>query len=114
MQLIFLPIFPEIRPAMILASAVDFSKVFADKGMAIAATGMIIVFIALLLITLFISALPRLLEMIATILPEVPDHHAPKDASRSLLPDEAILAAIGFVLHTEMQREVGMEETAQK
>ena len=114
MQLIFLPIFPEIRPAMILASAVDFSKVFADKGIAIAATGMIIVFIALLLITLFISALPRLLEMIATILPEVPDHHAPKDASRSLLPDEAILAAIGFVLHSEMQREVGMEETAQK
>jgi Na+-transporting methylmalonyl-CoA/oxaloacetate decarboxylase gamma subunit len=114
MQLIFLPIFPGMRPAMILASAIDFSQVFAGKGMAIAATGMIIVFTALLLITLFISALPRLLEMISTILPEVPDHHAPKDASRSLLPDEAILAAIGFVLHTEMQREVGAEETAQK
>ena len=98
---------------MTLASAVDFSQVFAGKGMAIAATGMIIVFVALLLITMFISALPHLLEMISRILHEVADHHAPKDASRSLLPDEAILAAIGFVLHTEMQREAE-EETASK
>jgi len=99
---------------MTLASAVNFSQVFAGKGMAIAATGMFIVFSALLLLTLFISALPRLLEMIATVLPEVPDHHTPKDTSRSLLPDESILAAIGFVLHTEMQREVGADETAKK
>lgn len=81
------------------------AQVQRSDGVAIAATGMAIVFAALLLITLFISALPRILEVVATVFPEVPDRHAPLDPSESLLPDEAVVAAIGYVLHTEVQRQ---------
>lgn len=72
---------------------------------ATAIVGMVIVFVVLVLITLFIQSLPRLLEAIARVLPEVPDHHAPVDTSESLLPDEPTVAAIGYVLHTELQRQ---------
>lgn len=90
---------------MILAAFFDASLI-TGKGIAIAGTGLLIVFAALILITLFIAALPRILETVATVLPEVPDRHAPQDSSESLLPDEAILAAIGFVLHSELQKQV--------
>ena len=76
-----------------------------QKGGVIAATGILIVFAALLLISIFIAALPRLLESIATIFPEVTDRPVAKDSSPSLLPDEAVLAAIGYVLHSEMQKQ---------
>ena len=88
------------------------AQIESGDGGAIAATGMAIVFAALLLITLFISALPRILAVVAEVLPEVPDRHAPVDPSESLLPDEAILAAIGYVLHTEVQRQVGTGKAA--
>ncbi len=99
---------------MNLASIINFSQMLAGDGVAIAATGMLIVFAALLLITLFIAGLPHLLELIARILPEVPDRHAPQDASRSLLPEEAVLAAIGFVLHTESQRQTGTKDATRQ
>ena len=76
-----------------------------EKGALIAATGILIVFAALLLISLFIAALPRLLKSVATMFPEVSDRPVAKDSSRSLLPDEAVLAAIGYVLHCEMQKQ---------
>ena len=82
------------------------ASLITGKGIAIAATGLLIVFAALVLITLFIAALPRILEAVANVLPEVPDRHAPQDSSASLLPDEALLAAIGFVLHSELQKQV--------
>ena len=91
---------------MSLALVVDFSRILNGEGIAIAATGMVIVFTALLLITLFISALPHILEVVGKVLPEVSDRHAPQDHPESLLPDEAVLAALGFVLHTELQRQV--------
>ncbi|MCP4786985.1 MAG: hypothetical protein GY903_32550 [Fuerstiella sp.] len=91
---------------MILAAVFDASRMFEGEGMAIAGTGLLIVFAALILITLFIAALPRILEAVAHVLPEVPDRHAAPDASESLLPDEAVLAAIGFVLHHELQKQV--------
>jgi Na+-transporting methylmalonyl-CoA/oxaloacetate decarboxylase gamma subunit len=91
---------------MILAAVFDASRMFEGEGIAIAATGLLIVFAALILITLFIAALPRILEAVAKVLPEVPDRHAAPDASESLLPDEAVLAAIGFVLHHELQKQV--------
>jgi Na+-transporting methylmalonyl-CoA/oxaloacetate decarboxylase gamma subunit len=74
-------------------------------GVAIAATGLLIVFAALLLITLFIAAMPRILSAVASVLPEVPDGHSPHDSSQSLLPDDAVIAAIGFVLHSELQKQ---------
>ena len=99
---------------MILTLAVERLQIVINEGIPIAITGMVIVFAALVLITLFISALPRLLEAVAGVLPEVPDRQAPVDASESLLPDEQMLAAIGFVLHTELQREVGVAETTSR
>ncbi|MCP4173946.1 MAG: hypothetical protein GY758_24590 [Fuerstiella sp.] len=91
---------------MILAAVFDASRMFKGEGIAIAGTGLLIVFAALVLITLFIAALPRILEAVAIVLPEVPDRHAAADASESLLPDDAVLAAIGFVLHSELQKQI--------
>ncbi len=96
---------------MILAAVFDASRMFTGEGIAIAGTGLLIVFAALTLITLFIAALPRVLVAVATVLPEVSDRHAAHDSSESLLPDEAVLAAIGFVLHRELQKQI---ETAGK
>ena len=90
---------------MIPVAVFDPSLMFKHDGVAIAGTGLLIVFAALILITLFIAALPRILEAVAQVLPEVPDRHAAPDPSASLLPDEAVLAAIGFVLHHELQKQ---------
>ena len=94
-----------------LLATFDVSAMYRGEGVAIAATGMLIVFAALILITLFISALPRLLEVVAKVMPEAPDKHPPHDRSESLLADEAVLAAIGFVLHTEVRKQVTSDRT---
>lgn len=70
-----------------------------------AAMGMLIVFTVLILISVFIATLPRILEIVAQVLPEGAERDVPVDPSVSLLPDEAMLAAIGYVLHRELQRE---------
>lgn len=71
---------------------------------ATALVGMLIVFVVLVMIAVFIHSLPRLLQAIVPVLPEVRERPAPVDPSVSLLPDEQTLAAIGYVLHTEIQR----------
>ncbi len=95
-------------------------------GLPIAGAGLMIVFLALMLISLFIAALPYVVEMLATIVPETDGHHGDSTQGstqrsnqghpESLVPDDsAVLAAIGFVLHTELQRHVssaGGTETA--
>ena len=74
-------------------------------GLWIAATGMIIVFVALSLISTAIALLPKFLDALEPIFPASEEHHlagevpAPPDNE-----DEALLAAIGFALHTEQQR----------
>jgi Na+-transporting methylmalonyl-CoA/oxaloacetate decarboxylase gamma subunit len=78
----------------------------AQKAALIAATGLLIVFAALLLIALFIAALPRILTYVADWFPERQHKPSADDPSKSLLPDEAVLAAIGFVLHTEVQKQM--------
>jgi Na+-transporting methylmalonyl-CoA/oxaloacetate decarboxylase gamma subunit len=95
---------------MISVFTLGLTQTVIRDGFPIAATGMGIVFVALLLITVFISTLPRMLKLLAKILPEATARHAPVDASESMLPDEGILAAIGFVLHTEIQRQVTTDE----
>ena len=75
------------------------------RGFSIAITGLVIVFAVLILISLFIAALPRVLAIVAKVLPEI--EHGHSDAShseRSDGHDDAVLAAIGFVLHTELQK----------
>lgn len=98
---------------MILTLAVETTEAAAPAEFGLgdvlgtAAMGMLIVFVVLLLITTFIATLPKALEAVAGILPEPADTYAPADHSENLLPNEAMLAAIGYVLHKELQREVG-------
>ncbi len=96
---------------MISAFALIPPQALSDREIAIAMTGMVIVFAALVLVTLFISVLPGLLAILQKVLPEVQDRHTPQDQSRNLLPDQSVVAAIGFVLHTRVQRQAGASDT---
>lgn len=76
------------------------------RGVSIALTGMTIVFVALALISVFIEALPRVLSVVARVFPVADEPRAQDGHTDSLIPeDDAVLAAIGFVLHTEMQKQ---------
>ncbi len=76
-----------------------------NHGLAISITGILIVFAALILITLFIMALPRVLAVLETVLPSKPEHHAgPASATSSTNHDEAVVAAIGFALHARHRK----------
>jgi Na+-transporting methylmalonyl-CoA/oxaloacetate decarboxylase gamma subunit len=84
-----------------------------SDGLAIAATGLFIVFTALILISLFIASLPRVLEAVSRIWPEVDEPHATQGHPESQVPDDAaVLAAIGFVLHTELQKQVASDQSS--
>jgi len=84
----------------------------AEEGLSIAATGMLIVMLALTFISLFIAALPRILAAVAKVYPEPVERHAKRTHPEgSVADDEAVLAAIGFVLHTEFQKQLVGEKT---
>jgi hypothetical protein len=84
-----------------------------SRGIPIAIAGILIVFTALLLISLFIASLPRVLAMVAKVLPEVDESHARQSLSEDQAGgDGAVLAAIGFVLHTELQNQLAAEKDA--
>lgn len=82
-------------------------------GIVIAAVGLLIVYVALVLIALFIATLPRVLVLIGHLWPEVDDHHGLEHVESEAEEDLAVLAAIGFVLHTEFQRQLN-GDTASK
>lgn len=87
------------------------------EGVSIAIAGLTIVFVALLMISLFIASLPRLLEFVAQIWPEVDERHSAQVSGEvypesSVPEDGASLAAIGFVLHTELQRQLAAEQAS--
>ncbi len=75
------------------------------NGIALSITGILIVFVALMLVSLFISALPRMLAQLNNLLPEVSHHHGPASvpsaggASARAVPEETLVAAIGLALH---------------
>lgn len=76
-------------------------------GISISLTGMAIVFAALVFITLFIAAVPKVLEVLDPYLPKSHGHHAPPTpGEETALDHEKVVAAIGMVLHTEMQKAV--------
>lgn len=83
-----------------------------SRGLAIAGSGLLIVFAVLILLSLFIAALPHMVGALERVLPE-PDHshgdHASGGHPESQLPDDAVIAAIGFVLHCEIQSEFNNE-----
>ena len=87
----------------------------AAEAFAIAFAGLLIVFSALILISLFIASLPWILEIVARYWPEVEEAPVPLSHPESQVPDNgAVLAAIGFVLHTEFQRQLESEEASGK
>jgi Na+-transporting methylmalonyl-CoA/oxaloacetate decarboxylase gamma subunit len=85
-----------------------FAQSVVSRGITIAITGMLIVAIALLLIFAFISALPHILAIVGKYFPEVEDPHGRSSTTQShpesqVADDEAVMAAIGFVLHSRLQ-----------
>jgi Na+-transporting methylmalonyl-CoA/oxaloacetate decarboxylase gamma subunit len=86
-------------------TAFQWSNVTDGNGIAIAITGMFIVFVALLLISSTIAALPHILSVIDPYLPVVEHQHQAPSPIESLPADEErVVAAIGMVLLTEMQK----------
>jgi len=74
-------------------------------GLGISITGISIVFAALILISLFITSLPRILAMLGSVLPPEKDHHAAvSPVARRQDQDEAVVAAIGFALRDRHQK----------
>lgn len=69
-------------------------------GIWLSVTGMLIVFSALVLVSLFISWLPRGLAWINEVFPEAPDHHhhpsPPRTPGNGI--DEELVVAIAAVL----------------
>lgn len=68
-------------------------RIIAGHGIAISIVSMLIVFLALSLISLFITLLPHILDLIAKVYPEN------KQQSDDTPVDDRIIAAIGFALH---------------
>jgi sodium pump decarboxylase gamma subunit len=77
-------------------------NIWEHDGLGIAITGMIIVFAALSLISVFISWLPHILQGLSLVLPaERPTHPAvPLPAAN----EEELIAAIGVALHQHSRR----------
>lgn len=75
-------------------------NIIDGQGISIAITGMVIVFFALSVISLFIAALPRILALFARRWPETEGHHAVRSAapSQQTVSNE-VVAAIAMVLH---------------
>ena len=82
-------------------------EVDLSRGIAIALSGMGIVVVVLLLIIGFISSLPKILAVVATYFPESEGHHARKKShpESQVAEDEAVLAAIGYVLHSRLNQD---------
>lgn len=78
-----------------------FDNILEHDGIGIALTGMTIVFVALMLISGFIALLPKFMQVFSAFLP--PETHHDAATPRSAGEDEAVIAAIGFVLHQREQ-----------
>jgi Na+-transporting methylmalonyl-CoA/oxaloacetate decarboxylase gamma subunit len=99
-----------VEPLLLLAQAVPTSNpdgwagVVEGRGIELTIVGMAIVFAALVIISLFIAALPKVLEWLDPYLPKGQGHHAPAHDEQTTLDEEKVVAAIGLVLHTELQK----------
>lgn len=83
----------------------SFQNVIDAGGIGLSLTGMTIVFVSLVLVSLFIFSLPRLLPLVNRILPEVESHHGapiPSSATPQTTKgvEEEVVAAIGFAMHS--------------
>jgi Na+-transporting methylmalonyl-CoA/oxaloacetate decarboxylase gamma subunit len=79
----------------------SFQNVIDGNGIGLALTGMTIVFCALGLISLIITALPGVLKF----LPPPAEHHGVGPATPPVQQtDDALIAAIAYTLHTRQQQ----------
>ena len=78
------------------------------NGISISLTGMSIVFVALAIIATSIAVIPHVLALLEPILPKGHATHASPTPAEQLPGDQQkVVAAIGLVLHTEMQKVSG-------
>ncbi|MEX0938948.1 MAG: OadG family protein [Pirellulales bacterium] len=79
-------------------------NVWESNGLGIAMTGLVIVFAALTLISVFIALLPRILLVLSAVLPAEPLPPAPSQR-RKAADEEELVAAIGVALHHRMSQQ---------
>lgn len=83
----------------------DVQSIVDNDGIGIAVTGIAIVFVALVAVTLFIAALPRVLKMLEGVLPPEREHHPAVSMPTEVpVPDDSIAVAIGFALHSRQRK----------
>jgi len=83
----------------------DFQNINKFDGFAIAGTGLLIVFVALTMISVFIALLPKVLAILAVFLPPETEHQRFSSANNST-DDEEVAVAIAFALHqAELQKQ---------
>ena len=99
-------------PLVAQSSPPNFAEGDLVQGVIIAAVGLLIVFVALILITVFIAAMPKFLDFIGHLWPEVEEHHAFENVESDEDEEMELMAAIGFVLHTEFQRQLSGESSS--
>lgn len=81
-------------------------NVVENDGLTIAIAGMVVVFSALAVISLFIALLPSAMKQLHRIAPEREDRHAAASppANPPVTEDESVAAAIGFAMHLHGQQ----------
>jgi oxaloacetate decarboxylase gamma subunit len=79
---------------------VGWQSIAENDGVAISLLGMLIVFSALAVISLFIGALPKVLAALDPYLPEMHGSHGPPATQEE---EKKVVAAIGMVLHLARQ-----------
>ncbi|WP_442484403.1 OadG family protein [Aeoliella sp. SH292] len=97
-------VFFVIAQAVPPSNADGWAGVVEGRGIELTIVGMAIVFSALVIISLFIAALPKVLEWLDPYLPKGHGPDAPTRDEQTTLEEEKVVAAIGLVLHTELQK----------
>ena len=93
---------------MVLGISLDFQSLMDSDGIVIAVTGLMIVFVALAMVSLFIKVLPNILNVVSLWVPECESPHG--HSADSIEPDvhseddDEVLAAIGFGLKNRLSK----------
>ena len=80
-------------------------NIVANDGVAISITGMSIVFVALVLITVYISLLPKILAVLHRFLPEKETHYTRAEDASAQDDERMVAVAIAAALYRRQQLE---------
>ena len=78
-------------------------NIVLNQGVSVAIAGMLVVFSVLVLISLFITFLPRALDLLHLVAPEE-DRLPQPEKARSTAQNEELAAAIGYAMHLQTQK----------